>query len=93
MGDDAFKEHKRWRPSCGFIKGLFVGNIPIRSKDQPEPPSSQQQPKSSYDVYTYHMQYRPNSRSERCKYIFNFYFFVCKIIALQTNYCSYTYTI
>ena len=32
---DPFKEHQRWSPSCGFIKGLFVGNIPIGSTDQP----------------------------------------------------------
>ena len=71
-GDDVFKEHQRWSPSCGFVKGLFVGNIPIRSNDQPETSSSQQQPNSSYDVYTYDMQYRPNSRSGRCNYIFTF---------------------
>ena len=33
------------------------------------------------------MQYRPNSRSERCKYVFTFicfvYLFVCKIVALH----------
>ena len=28
-GDDAFIDHQRWSPSCGFMKGLFVGNIPI----------------------------------------------------------------
>jgi len=21
-GDDALKEHRRWSPSCGFVKGL-----------------------------------------------------------------------
>jgi len=26
-GDDQFKEHQRWSPSCGFIKGLFVLKI------------------------------------------------------------------
>jgi len=26
-GDNAFSDHQRWSPSCGFIKGLFVGNI------------------------------------------------------------------
>ena len=33
-GDDPFKEHQRWSPSCGYIKGLFVGNNPIGSTDQ-----------------------------------------------------------
>ena len=27
-GDDVFKDHQRWSPSCAFVKGLFVGNIP-----------------------------------------------------------------
>jgi len=35
-GDDALKEHRRWNPSCGFVKGLCVGNIPILSNDHPE---------------------------------------------------------
>ena len=30
-GDDAFKDHDEWSPSCEFIKGLSVGNIPIGS--------------------------------------------------------------
>ena len=79
VGDDAFKEHQRWSPSCSFVKGLCVGNFPIRSNDQPET-SSSQQPYNSCDVYTYHMQYRLNSRSERCKYIFPsicFVSFIC----------------
>ena len=32
--DDPFKERERWSPSCGFIKGLFVGNIPVGSSHQ-----------------------------------------------------------
>ena len=32
--DDPFKEHQRWSPSCGFIKGLFVGNISAGSTNQ-----------------------------------------------------------
>jgi len=43
-GDDAFKDHQRWSPSCGFVEGLFVGNIPA------PPETSQQQPSSTYDV-------------------------------------------
>jgi len=35
-GDDPFKDHQRCSPSCGFIKGLFVGNIPIGSGNLPE---------------------------------------------------------
>ena len=47
-GDDPFKDHKRWSPSCGFIEGLFVGNIPIGSDDVPE--TELQEPARSYDV-------------------------------------------
>jgi hypothetical protein len=39
-GDDAFKDHLRWSPSCGFIKGLIVGDIPIGSDGQPGTSSS-----------------------------------------------------
>jgi len=39
-GDDAFRDHQRWSPSCGFIKGLIVGNIPIGSDGQPGTSSS-----------------------------------------------------
>jgi len=28
-GDDALKEHQRWSLSCGFVKGLCFGNIPV----------------------------------------------------------------
>ena len=77
VGDDVFEEYQRRSPSCRFVKGLFVGNIPIRSNEQPET-SSQQQPNSSCDVYTFHMQYRPNSRSEHSKYIFTLIcLFIC----------------
>ena len=31
-GDDEFKEHQRWSPSCAFVKKLFVGNIPAPPK-------------------------------------------------------------
>ena len=43
-GDDVFKDHQRWSPSCAFVKGLFVGNIPA------PPETSQQHPNSSNDV-------------------------------------------
>jgi len=55
-GDGVMKEHQRWGPSCVFVKGLCVGNIPIVSNDLPE--TSSQQPNSSYDVCGPHMQYR-----------------------------------
>ena len=60
-----------------------VGNIPIRSNDQPETSSSFHQPNNNCGVYTYHMQYRPNSRSERCKYIFTF---ICFVYLFVYNY-------
>jgi hypothetical protein len=28
-GDGTLREHQHWIPSCGFAKGLCVGNIPI----------------------------------------------------------------
>lgn len=42
-GDDTFKDYMRWSPSCGFVSGVFVGNIPAPSK-------TSQQPSSSNDV-------------------------------------------
>jgi hypothetical protein len=59
-GDSAFADHQRWRPSCGFIKGLFVGNIPIHS----ETSSPSQQTNRSYDVCGPFMELRPNPRPE-----------------------------
>jgi len=35
-GDDALKEHQRWSRSCGSVKGLYFGNIPILSNGQPD---------------------------------------------------------
>jgi len=29
-GDDAFKDHKRWSPSCKFVRGLFAGKNLLR---------------------------------------------------------------
>ena len=80
-GDDAFKEHQRWNPSCGFVNGVFVGNIPA------QPETSQQQPTSSYDVSGPYMEYTPKTtRPERCKYIYIFtfiYFLLCIIITVR----------
>jgi hypothetical protein len=77
-GDDAFTDHQRWSPSCGFIKGLIVGNIPIGSDGQPGtsslPSSSLSSPSSlmfsqettrSYDVCGPYMELRPNSGPEQ----------------------------
>ena len=52
QGDDTFRDHRRWSPSCGFIKGFIVGNIPIGSDDQPGTSSSSlsQETSRSYDV-------------------------------------------
>ena len=79
VGGDVFEERQRWIQSCGFVKGLFVGNNPIRTNDQRETSSSQQQPNSNCGVKNFHMQYRPNSRSERSKYIFTL---ICLLIRL-----------
>jgi len=64
-GDNPFKDHQRWSPSCGFIKGFFVGNIPIGSTDQPT--TSPEQTTQSYDVCGPHFELRPNSQPERSK--------------------------
>lgn len=39
-GDDGFRNRQRCSPSCGFFRGLFVGNIPICSYAQRETASS-----------------------------------------------------
>ena len=65
--DNPITEHQRWSPSCDFIKGLFVGNIPILSNNQPET-------SSQHTASVSHMEYRPNSRPERGKY--NYFYFI-----------------
>ena len=70
-GDDALKEHHRWSPSCGFVKGLCVGNIPILSKDQFE--KSPQQPTRSRDMCSFEL--KPNSVPERRKYYYLYFLF------------------
>lgn len=72
-GDDAFRDHQRWSPSCGFLKGLRVGNIPIASDSQPGTssssssllPLSSQETSRSYDVCGPYMELRPNSGPEQ----------------------------
>jgi hypothetical protein len=64
-GDDAFKEHKRWSPSCWFVNGLFVGNISA------PPKTPEQQPSNSYNVCGPYTEYIPKTtRPARGKYIF-----------------------
>jgi hypothetical protein len=73
-GEDAFKDHQRWSPSCAFVKGLFVGKIPA------PPETSQKQPNSSNDVCGSYMEYTlKTSHLERCKYIFTF-IYLCSIM-------------
>jgi len=76
-GDDAFKHHQRWSPSCEFVKGLFAGNIPA------PPKTFQHQP--SNDVCGTYMEYTlKTSRPKRCKYTFTFiYFLLCSIITVN----------
>jgi hypothetical protein len=70
-GDDAFTDHQRWSPSCGFIKGLIVGNIPVGSDGQPGTslssslPLSSQETSRSYDVCGPYMELRPHSGPEQ----------------------------
>jgi len=75
-GYNAFSDHQRWSPSCKFIKGPFVGNIPIHS----ETSSPLQQTSRSNDVCEPLMELRPNSRPKQRKYnhlFFGFYMYVC----------------
>jgi hypothetical protein len=61
-GDDAFKDHQRWSPSCAFVKGLFEGKLPA------PPKTSKLQPSSSNDVFGSYMEYTLiTSRPEHCK--------------------------
>lgn len=70
-GDDALRDHQRWSPSCEFIRGLRVGNIPVGSDGQPGTSSSSSLPLSSqetsrsYDVCGPYMELRPNSGPEQ----------------------------
>lgn len=73
-GDDPLSDHQRWSPSCGFIKGLMVGNIPVGCDGQPGTSSSlpssslplqSQEASRSYDVCGPYMELRPNSGPEQ----------------------------
>jgi len=59
-GDNPFDDHQRCRPYCGFLKGLFVRNIPIGSTDQPT--TSSEKPARSRDLCGSDFELRPNSR-------------------------------
>ena len=75
-GYDALKEHQPWSPSCGFAKGLFFGNIPILSNEQPG--KSSDQPTRSRNVCGARLELRPNSFPERSKYYCLYFFcYVC----------------
>jgi E3 ubiquitin-protein ligase XIAP len=63
-GDDPLRDHQRWAPSCGFVRGLQVGNIPISRDGQPEAPSTQEASRG-YDVCGPFLEFRPNSGPER----------------------------
>jgi E3 ubiquitin-protein ligase XIAP len=60
-GHCPLKDYERWRPSCGFVKGFVVGNIPV---DKPE---TSQEATRSNDVCGSFMKLRPNSRPEQSK--------------------------
>jgi len=67
VGDDAFKDHQRWSPSCAFVKKLFVGNIPAPTK------TSQQQRSSGNNVCGSYIEYTLKTlRPKRFKYTFTF---------------------
>ncbi|XP_046986426.1 baculoviral IAP repeat-containing protein 7-like [Schistocerca americana] len=34
-GDDPFQEHKKWSPTCPFVSGFDVGNVPIDESTLP----------------------------------------------------------
>ncbi|PSN55309.1 Death-associated inhibitor of apoptosis 1 [Blattella germanica] len=61
-GDDPFRDHQRWSPSCGFVRGMAVGNIPINPHGQPE---TSFEPNRSRDVCGPFLEIRPNAIPER----------------------------
>jgi len=86
--DVALKELRRWIPSCSFVKGLRVGNIPICSNGQPE--KSSQQPTRSHDMCGSHYELSINSLPERSNHykLYFLFLYVCFLL-LRTNFqCS-----
>jgi len=65
-GDVALKEHRGCSPSCSFVKGLCVGNLPILSNGKPE--KSHQQPTQGHGMCGSNYELRLNSLPERSKY-------------------------
>ena len=37
--DDPFRDHQRWSPTCGFVRGLPVGNVPVNQDDLSQTPA------------------------------------------------------
>jgi hypothetical protein len=78
QGDDPLESHQRLSPSCRFLRGLYVGNVPMPFSNQPE---TSLHCERVIDP-TPPMEYRPNSGPQRCKYK-DFYlsvFPVCKLL-------------
>jgi len=75
-GDNAIADHQRWSPSCGFIKGLYIGNIPTHS----ETSSTSQQISRSHDVCGPFMELKPNFRPEQSKYNHLYFGFICTYV-------------
>jgi len=75
-GDNAIANHQRWSPSCGFIKGLFAGNIPIHSETSSLP----QQTIRSLNVCGPLMELKPNCRPEQSKYNLLYFVFICTYV-------------
>ena len=65
-GDDPFRDHQRWSPSCPFVRGLPVGNIPISPNGQPE--TSTSAVRVGRDVCGAFFEIRPNAAPERGEY-------------------------
>ena len=72
-GGDAFRVHRRWSPFCGFIRCLFVENIPIGSTDQTTAYS--EQPARSRVVCGTYFELRSNSQPEHGKNTCLYFFF------------------
>ena len=83
-GDDPFRDHQRWAPSCGFVRGLSVGNIPISPNGQPETSTSGMN--LSRDVCGPFLEIRPHAGPERGKfYKYNIKFYY-SILSMSENF-------
>jgi len=70
-GDNAFKDHQHWSPSCAFFKGLFVGTISAPHK------TSQQQPSGSL-IWSLHQ--KPRVQSVASIYLLPMYNYSSRLI-------------